>query len=110
MDRSTESITDHETKCLRPEAVGGDRRVTVLYYRGPFRVYYNRKEEWPRVISIDNGSHAWEINCKSVDIAGVHLHSAVKQEANYPEPAMVLEGVGAIYCSGDGSVVIRAAE
>ena len=62
-DLSTDSITDHETKCLR--------MGSVLHYRGPFRVYFNRKEDAPRLMSIDNGSHAWEVVCKSVKIDGL---------------------------------------
>lgn len=79
---------------------------TQLTYRGPFRVYFNRKEEAPRLISIDNGSHAWEIVCKSVVINGLKLKSTLKPEAVYPEPAFTLEGVGWVKVDGNGAATI----
>jgi len=77
-----------------------------LAYRGPFRVYFNRKEEAPRLISIDNGSHAWEIVCKSVSIDGLKLKSTLKPDAVYPEPAFTLEGSGWVQVDGNGCATI----
>lgn len=78
----------------------------VLTYRGSFRVYYNRKQEAPRCISIDNGSHAWEIVCKAVRIRNVALKSSLKPGAEYPDPAMTLEGVGMVRVDANGTATI----
>ena len=91
------SITDHETKALR---------VTELHYRGPFRVYFNRKEEYPRIVSIDNGSHSWEICCKSVKINNLALQSKYQGMADYPSPVLVLEGFGWVQVDQNGMAVI----
>lgn len=103
-----ESITDHHTKCLRPELIDGgrDRAAAVLHYRGPFRVYFNRKEEAPRIVSIDNGSHAWEIVCKSVTIAALSLKSTFDPTKEYPNPAFTLEGVGMVRVDMNGNATI----
>jgi hypothetical protein len=101
-----ESITDHQTKALRRSIVGGDRATTQLYYRGPFRVYFNRKEEAPRVVSIDNGSHAWEIVCKTVAIARCDLKSRYEAGKEYPNPAFTLEGYGWVHVDANGNAAI----
>jgi len=98
MARSTESITDHQTKCLR--------MGSVLKYRGPYRVYFNRKEDAPRVVSIDNGSHAWEILCKSVILERQDLKSSYDAAKAYPDPSFVLSGFGTIEVNGNGYAVI----
>lgn len=83
-----------------------EERSRILHYRGPFRVYFNRKEEAPRLISIDNGSHAWEIVCKTVSIDGLKLKSTLKPDAAYPEPAFTLEGFGWVQIDQSGNAVI----
>jgi hypothetical protein len=91
--------TDLQTKALR--------QTSYLYYRGPFRVYFNRKEEQPRVVSIDNGSHAWEVVCKSLRIDNVRLTSNFRQFAVYPEPTFTFEGWGEVVVDNNGSATIR---
>ena len=91
--------TDHQTKALRVTT------AIALHYRGPFRVYFNRKEEAPRLISIDNGSHAWEIVCKSVEIAPA-LKSKIDINAEYPNPIFALEGYGDVTVDGNGAAKI----
>jgi hypothetical protein len=101
--------TDHETKALRnpsdPDA-GADRGATLLYYRGPFRVYFNRKEDAPRVVSIDNGSHAWEINAKTLKIEGVQLKSEFHGSATGNAPCFWLEGIGEVLVDANGNARI----
>lgn len=105
-----EVTSDHETKALRisetDPAPGRDRGTTFLYYRGAFRVYFNRKEDKPRVVSIDNGSHAWEINCKTLKIHDVKLKSEFRLYAESPDPCFWLEGHGAVTIDGDGNATI----
>jgi hypothetical protein len=104
-----EVSTDHETKALRnssdPDA-GADRGTTLLYYRGPFRVYFNRKEDAPRVVSIDNGSHAWEICAKTLKISGVELRSDFQGSATGNAPCFWLEGVGEVLVDANGNARI----
>lgn len=77
-----------------------------LAYRGPFRVYFNRKEDAPRVVSIDNGSHAWEILCKTVRLEGMALQSAYFPTKEYPEPKFILAGIGWVQVDESGNAVI----
>ena len=98
---SKDLSTDHATKALR-ERVSG-----VLHYIGPYRVYFNRKEEAPRVVSIDNGTHAWEIVCKSVKLIDQDLRSTYSSGAEYPSPAFTLDGVGEITVDANGIATIR---
>jgi hypothetical protein len=110
--RKHESITDHQTKALRAPAdhrrdrEPAHRDAAVLHYRGPFRVYFNRKEEAPRLISIDNGTHSWEIVCKTVKIESLALKSMVNSGAEYPSPIFALEGVGSVQVDENGQAVI----
>lgn len=92
-----ELSTDHQTKALRAQP--------ALSYRGPFRVYFNRKEDAPRVVSIDNGSHTWEIVCKTVKISG-RLASTYSPMNEYPNPVFTLEGFGEVTVDGNGNATI----
>lgn len=58
------------------------------------------------MVSIDNGSHAWEIVCKSVKILRLDLQSKYFTENAYPNPAFVLEGVGWVQVDEHGTAVI----
>lgn len=69
-------------------------------------MYFNRKEEAPRVVSIDNGSHAWEIVCKSVTILSRQLKSSYHSAQEYPNPAWVLEGFGSVFVDQNGAATI----
>jgi hypothetical protein len=50
-----------------------------------FRLYYNRANDAPQIWSIDEGSHASEINVRDI-IIRVPCSSAANLEAEYPEP------------------------
>ena len=79
---------------------------SALHYRGPFRVYFNRKEDAPRVVSIDNGTHSWEILCKSVKIEVTGLKSVFDPTKEYPNPRFALEGFCWVQVDGNGCAVI----
>lgn len=52
-----------------------------------YRVYFNRSEDAPQVWSLDEGSHASEINVQGIQVAGnVPLASAYNPAAELPEP------------------------
>jgi hypothetical protein len=80
----------------------------VWAYHGVIRVHFNRKEESPRLASITNHTHSWEMICRSVDISGdVQLTSAADLSAPPTSPIWWLEGVATVTVDDYGNASIR---
>ena len=87
------------------ESAGVERELDGMKKR--YRIYFNRKEDAPQVWSVDEGSHASEINVKGVRIVGAVVHTGQNLEAEYPEPKAWME-VEAVLAIGDGTVELYA--
>jgi hypothetical protein len=64
-----------------------------------YRVYYNRSEDAPLVWSVDEGSHASEINVQNVVLVAAAT-TRFNPDAQLPEPKAWLEISGQLRIQG----------
>ena len=70
------------------------------------RMYFNRSNDYPQVWSVDQGSHASEVNVQHIKLQGaLSAFSCYDPNAEYPEPKAWLEVDGTLRIE-DGAAVI----
>lgn len=80
----------------------------MIQYTGLFRLHFNRAEEAPRLASITNMDHTWEIICKSVEVKpGVALVSGADLTSPAMSPKWWLAGNATVLLNSDGHAVIQ---
>lgn len=68
-----------------------------MNYSGYFRVYWNRRGDYPLVWSIDFGDVSTEMNVKQIYLRGKTITTCVRMNAdNVLEPRGWLEGNGVV--------------
>jgi hypothetical protein len=53
---------------------------------GLIRMYFNRANDAPQVWSVDQGSHATEVNVQAIHLRTLPIVSRYNPDAQYPEP------------------------
>lgn len=72
-----------------------------------YRIYFNRAADAPQVWSVDEGSHASEVNVQGVQVAGnVPLATAHNLDAQEPEPKAWMEAEGQLVVRGGVAVIV----
>ncbi len=69
-------------------------------------MYFNRANDFPQVWSVDQGSHASEINVQRIVLRVLPVTSGYDPTATYPEPKAWFEVDGALRIE-DGAAVIE---
>lgn len=69
-------------------------------------MYYNRRADFPQIWSVDEGSHASEINVRDVAVLAP-MHTHFDAEAKYPEPNAWLDCDDCHIEITSGTAVIR---
>jgi len=70
-----------------------------------WRIYFNRIEDAPQIWSVDEGSHASEINVQGIQIISRDTETGQNLEAKDPEPKAWMWVVGRLEVK-DGCAVI----
>jgi hypothetical protein len=70
------------------------------------RMYFNRANDFPQVWSVDQGSHASEINVQAIHLYALPLVTGYNPDAEYPEPKAWFEVDGTLRIE-DGAAVIE---
>jgi hypothetical protein len=69
-------------------------------------MYFNRANDFPQVWSVDQGSHASEVNVQAIRLSVLPVTSHYNPDAEYPEPKAWFEVDGTLRIE-DGAAVIE---
>lgn len=69
------------------------------------RVYYNRSNDFPQVWSVDQGSHASEINVQFIKLRVLPVTSCYNPDAQYPEPKAWFEVQGTLRIENGAAII-----
>ena len=70
------------------------------------RMYFNRSNDFPQVWSVDQGSHASEVNVQSIVLRVLPVLSRYNSGAEYPEPKAWFEVDGTLRIE-DGAAIVE---
>lgn len=68
-------------------------------------MYFNRSSDFPQVWSVDQGSHASEINVQFIKLSVLPIVSGYNPNAEYPEPKAWFEVDGTLRIEGGTAIV-----
>lgn len=69
------------------------------------RMYFNRSNDYPQVWSIDQGSHASEINVQFIKLRVLPVVSKYDNDAVYPEPKAWFEVEGTLRIENGAAII-----
>lgn len=68
-------------------------------------MYFNRSSDYPQVWSIDEGSHASEVNVQFIRLRVLPVASKYNADAEYPEPKAWFEVNGTLRIEGGVAII-----